>query len=254
MKIFPSIEEYKKRLDVLSHNAAAGGARVIVWQEYGFQIAEDEEPAFIDYCSSLARGENVYICIGLIVYKKNLNLKGENKSILINPDGKVEWQYVKYNLVPGLETAKIKRGKPVLPFVQTPYGIFSTAICHDCDFPRYILQAGRGGADVLLNPTLDWKETTPLHTNMTVFRAVENGFSIMHPAGDGLSIAVDYHGNVLAVKNDFMTKNDIMFADIPVKGVRTIYSYTGDLFAWLCFIGLILILINFFYSKKKTFK
>ncbi len=29
------------------------------------------------------------------------------------------------------------------------------------------------------------------------------------------------------------------YADVPTKGIKTIYTYIGDLFAWLCVIGLL---------------
>ncbi|GAI81779.1 unnamed protein product, partial [marine sediment metagenome] len=66
------------------------------------------------------------------------------------------------------------------------------------------------------------------------------------------SNAVDYHGNVLAELNDFATEERIMIADIPKQGIKTIYSQIGDLFAWLCVLGF-LIMIGLSFSKfKKT--
>ncbi len=33
------------------------------------------------------------------------------------------------------------------------------------------------------------------------------------------------------------TEDGIMYADIPTKGIKTIYSAVGDLLGWLCVIG-----------------
>ncbi len=89
----------------------------------------------------------------------------------------------------------------------------------------------------MLSPYLEWEEITPFHAYMSVFRAIENGFSMIRPAGDGLSLAVDYQGRVLAAKNEARTNQRIMFADLPLKGVRTVYAFIGDSFAWLCILG-----------------
>jgi len=54
---------------------------------------------------------------------------------------------------------------------------------------------------------------------------------------NGISFAVDYHGNVLASKDYFTTSNEIMYADVPTKGTKTLYPIIGDAFGWLCVLG-----------------
>jgi len=97
----------------------------------------------------------------------------------------------------------------------------------------------------MLVPSWDWKEIDPLHTQMAVFRAVENGFSMVRQSGEGLSMAVDYLGRTLSTMDHFMTEDHVMISHVPKKGIRTIYSYVGDLFAWLCCAGLVIIVILF---------
>ena len=38
--------------------------------------------------------------------------------------------------------------------------------------------------------------------------------------------------------DDFASQDNVMVAQVPIKGVRTIYARIGDLFAWLCVAGL----------------
>jgi apolipoprotein N-acyltransferase len=52
-------------------------------------------------------------------------------------------------------------------------------------------------------------------------------------------MAVDYEGHVISASDYFTTDNQIMVANVPMHGVRTIYAMIGDLFAWLCIIGLL---------------
>jgi apolipoprotein N-acyltransferase len=52
-------------------------------------------------------------------------------------------------------------------------------------------------------------------------------------------MTVDYEGRVLSASDYFTTDDQVMVASVPMHGVRTIYATTGDLFAWLCVIGLV---------------
>jgi apolipoprotein N-acyltransferase len=44
---------------------------------------------------------------------------------------------------------------------------------------------------------------------------------------------------MLGSQNYFTTSDGIMLNSVPMRGVRTIYSRIGDLFAYLCVAGLI---------------
>ena len=105
------------------------------------------------------------------------------------------------------------------------------------DFTSLINQAGEKNIDIMLVPAWDWRAIDPLHARMAVFRAIENGFSMVRQTGNGLSIAVDYEGHTLSAMDQFTSDNNTMISQIPAKGVKTIYRMIGDSFAWLCVIG-----------------
>jgi apolipoprotein N-acyltransferase len=107
------------------------------------------------------------------------------------------------------------------------------------DFPPLLRKVGRARADILLVPSSDGKAITQLHHVQAVFRAVENGVSMLRAARWGLSSAVDPLGRTLATMDDSLAAQKVMVAQLPTKGVATIYSRIGDLFAWLCIIGLL---------------
>jgi apolipoprotein N-acyltransferase len=73
---------------------------------------------------------------------------------------------------------------------------------------------------------------------MASFRGIENGFSIVRAAGNGLSAAFDYQGRTLATA-DYSTTKQAMIAHVPAHGVKTIYAVIGDLFAWLSMLGFV---------------
>jgi apolipoprotein N-acyltransferase len=109
------------------------------------------------------------------------------------------------------------------------------------DYPTVIQQAGRNGIGLLLVPSRDWFEVDPIHTHMAVFRAIENGTSLIRQADAGLSIAVDPYGRVLAQADFFGTTDRTMVAQIPVKHVPTIYSLFGRYFEWLAPVGFLIL-------------
>ena len=65
-------------------------------------------------------------------------------------------------------------------------------------------------------------------------------------------MAVDYHGKPLAKMNYFKTNNHIMLAHIPTKGVKTIYPFIGDAFAWVCIAILALMILLTYLLKRRT--
>ena len=217
-------------------------ASIMVWPEGTIRVLEEEEQKFIDQGKALADLRNVHLLMAYFVLpEKNPSRLGENKCVLINPEGQVEWQYLKIHPVPG---STDKPGDGIIPVTDTPFSRIGTAICYDMDFTGLIHQAGRKNIDIMLVPGWDWKEIDPLHTQMAVFRAVENGFSMVRQSGEGLSMAVDFLGRPLSVMDHFTTDDHLMISHVPKRGIRTIYCYIGDLFAWLCCVGLLILVIK----------
>jgi apolipoprotein N-acyltransferase len=107
------------------------------------------------------------------------------------------------------------------------------------DFPQFIRQAGKSGADILLVPASDWETIKYLHSGMAEFRAIENGTSLVRATRWGLSIATDPFGRTSAATDSFSAMQDVMVAQIPVEGVSTLYTRLGNWFAWACLIGLL---------------
>ena len=126
----------------------------------------------------------------------------------------------------------------MLRVVETSHGRIATAICFDLDFPQLVRQTGRAGADIVLAPSSDWRAIDPIHTRMATFRAIENGAAVLRQTKRGLSIAVDHAGRVLAEVDYFRSEDHVMVAVVPTRGVTTIYSKVGDVFAWLCLVAL----------------
>lgn len=107
------------------------------------------------------------------------------------------------------------------------------------DFPQFIPQVGNADVDTIFVPASDQEPIKLLHHAMAVFRAVENGVSMVRATRWGISTAVDPLGRILAMMDDFQAVQKAMVVQIPMAGVGTLYARIGDLFAWLCVIGLL---------------
>lgn len=135
--------------------------------------------------------------------------------------------------------------------VDSPYGRLVNVICFDADYPGMMRQAGQARADLMLVPGDNWQAIDQAHTHDATFRAVENGSSLVREASKGLSMTVDYEERVLSASDSFTTDQQVMVAYVSMHRVRTIYATVGDLFAWLCIIGLVALTVLAIAQRRK---
>lgn len=173
----------------------------------------------------------------------------KDQAVLIDPQGLVIWSFDKARPVPGLDHLVPGDGK--VPTVNTPYGRISNVICFDGDFSYLSRQAGQAHADLMLVPSNDWRQVDPWHTQDITFQSIENGFSLVRQTSNGLAIAVDYEGRVLASSDYFATVDQVLIASVPTQGAQTLYALVGDLFAQLCIAGLIIFLAVALIQSRK---
>jgi apolipoprotein N-acyltransferase len=220
---------------LLAHTAleAAAGARLVFWSEAALPVLKTDEPALIARGQSLARTHGIYLGMAMGTIDPTASRWLDNKLVLVTPDGDVAWEYRKARPVPGGEMAHSAPSDGRLRTLNTPWGRVAGAICFDMDFPDLLVQAGRAGAQMVLVPASDWPEIDPWHAEMASFRAVEEGFSMVRQTRNGLSLAVDYQGHVLAHEDDLESADHVMVTQVPVRGAATPYALWGDAFAWL---------------------
>ena len=237
---------------------ARAGAKIIVWSEGAAGVVQEDEAALLAQASAFTRTTGTYLDMGvseLLVHPVQTQSKllpsrfMLDESILVDPSGSVVWRYEKTHPV-FLGDISVVPGNGQVPTVQTPYGRLSKVICWDADFPSTLRQAGQAGADILLVPGNDPQAVDPYHTQVTTFRAIENGYSLVRQASNSLAMTVDYEGHVLSAADYFTTNHQVMVAYVPMQGVRTIYATIGDLFAWLSIAGLV-VLTGFAFVRRR---
>ena len=231
----PSAETTDNDLLARSEQEMQAGARIVFWSEANAEVLKKDEAGFVARGGDLAAKYHAYLGIALVVHDEGMNPSVENKLILIKPDGHVAWEYNKVRPLPG-DNQILGDGK--LRVLDTPYGRLTSVICFDGDFPQVLAQAGALKADVLLDPSHDWRAIDPWHTQMASFRAIEQGVNLIRQTSYGLSAAFDYQGHRLAAMDYFQSAGNAMVTQVLTRGVRTVYSRLGNWFAWLCLAAL----------------
>ncbi|MCK4559400.1 MAG: carbon-nitrogen hydrolase family protein [Calditrichia bacterium] len=234
-------EKTISRIESLTKKAAENGAKIVSFQEFTMTINEKDENRLVEQYKRIAQKNNIYLSITYAYFAKEG--KGENKHMFIDNNGEIQLDYAKRYLLgfgPFGETAVFRKGAEIIQSTDTPYGKIGISICRDMGFPSFMRQAARDNVDIMLSPSYDWpKSPAPWYLSNTI----ENGFSFVRPTYNGYTYAADYHGNVLAHMDSDETEDGIMYADVPTKGIKTLYPMVGDLLGWLCVLGMVTLVV-----------
>ena len=162
------------------------------------------------------------------------------------------WDYHKAFPVPNGDGQEIAPGPAIVPITQTPFGRLASMICYDLDWIPYPRQAGLARVGLVLVPADDWLAIENDHANSAVYRAVENGFSMIRPTSKGVSLAVDPLGRELARGEYYTTDRLTIVAAVPVQALPTLYSRIGDVFAYVCIIAFIAVTALGFARRQRV--
>lgn len=213
---------------------AKAGAQIVHWPEMAIFLPEEDEADFIGRVRQIASDEGIYV---VAPYALEFQDGGpfDNKLLIIDPSGKVVLEHHKYG---GATLDGAIPGDGVLRTVESPYGTLSAIICNDTNHEEVVLQAGKNGTDILFSPSMEHQPIDPIHAHMAMYRAIENGVTLVRQADNGLSIAVDPYGRVLSTMDHFNNTERVFVAKVPILSAFTIYPYIGDLFAWFAVVAL----------------
>ena len=270
------LEQYRK----LTIKATNDNPDIIIWPETSVPGYPDREPGLMSYIKGLSKQVGVPILIGApLVATEESRYGGDyNSALLFSKKGVLIRQYNKLHLVLLGEFIPLSRYFPwlynILPVVGrfipgSDYTIFqlpsrkpasfSVLICFEDIFPGLVRQFVRAGANFMVNMTNDaWFGKTCAayqHASNSVFRAVENRRPFARSANTGLSCFIDRTGRIYS-------KVGSNGEDIFIEGYRTsditfyrdalftFYTRFGDIFIFLCFIIVLVFLIDYIRLRK----
>jgi len=236
---------------------------LIVWPETAVPLYLRYDAEYFGRTASLARWVARPLLVGFPDAGEAEDGRGlkYNAAGLFDPNGTLARTYWKIHLVPFGEAIPWQDVLPILERIDLgegdyspgrevivfdgPIGRFSVLICFESIFPRLARRFVQRGAEFLVNITNDdWFGDTPAaaqHAAMAVFRAVENGVSVVRCANSGISGLVDPYGRILARTPLFERLEVVVAVPVPLSG--TLYRRTGNAFLWICAAGMVVYLV-----------
>lgn len=220
----------------MTETAIADGAKIIVWPELALIGVEEDVQAAIVQGQTLAEAGGVYLAMPVFIAFPNSDRTMENKLFVAGPDGRIVYEHVKYggNILEG--TVK---GSGEIQVIETPYGNLAGIICWDTDYPNIVTQVGQQQTDILLSPAKDWEGINPIHAEMAVFRAIENGTAVIRQSDEGMSIVVDGYGRTLATGEGLVDNGNYLITEVPTTSPTTLYPVVGDVVGILATVSLV---------------
>ena len=146
---------------------------------------------YLSEISKIAKEYRKWILVGSLVVKENNNIK--NRSVLINPKGKIQIYYDKIHMYDAilskkekyLESKTFTPGK-LIKSVNLPWGRVGLSICYDLRFPNMYRKLSKKGSLFIAVPSAFTKTTGERHWHSLLrSRAIENFSYIFAPAQSG---------------------------------------------------------------------
>jgi apolipoprotein N-acyltransferase len=247
------------------------GAQAVFWPESSTPFFFEEDPAAANRIRDLARSASVPILVGSDQIEASRERPSPpqagapatpseppryyNAAFLVQPDGTIGAVYRKMHLVPFGEYVPLKSllffvgplVEAVSDFSPGDAAVLlpvrghlaSTAICYEIVYPDLVRRFVRGGSELLTTITNDaWFGDTSApyqHFAQASMRAIEQGRYLVRAANTGISGIVDPYGRVLARSRLFTPI--ALVGDVRFLRVETLYSRTGDWFAYVSTLG-----------------
>jgi apolipoprotein N-acyltransferase len=241
------------QLDAISIAAGQKDHGLVVWPEVPAPFSLNEAD-FARRAQGIARDSQSDFLLGVVGWEPGPDgrLRAYNSAAMLDPEGRVEFQYDKIHLVPFSEYVPWRdffwfaKGLTGLAgdfshgtryaVGQLPGGRFGTFICYEAVFPGEIRRFVLNGANLLINLSNDgWfgRSAAPAqHLQMARVRAVEHRRWLLRDTNNGYTVAVDPYGRIVArLPADVRGELDAPYA---FRGDTSLYTRWGDWLPGLC--------------------
>ena len=249
----------------LSATTGTSSPSLIIWPETAVPFYFGFDAARSDALTAFERQLNSYLLFGSVMVKRPPS-PGKpplltNSAVLLDREGNVSYIYDKIHLVPFGEYVPLRSllffvdklvagigdyepGDKVIK-ANTAVGSFATFVCYEIIFPGLVRRFYSRDGDFIVTITNDaWFGRTAgpyQHFSMAVFRAIENRKPVLRAANTGISGYIDSSGRIRRATPLFERRVETV--DIRTDRSRSFYSRYGDIFSYLCIVGLLLLLL-----------
>lgn len=215
-----------------TREAAARGARLVVWNEGGLPFDPQRERT--DEFRTLAAETGAYLVIGYRV--KESDGLHRNEVTLLAPNGRFLGTYGKDH--PGTFAGDYSDTRGTYPVYRTDLGPLSTIICYDLDFTDTARKMALGGARLVATPSADVPAIARTHYTHLVFRAIENRMSMVKADNEFDSAVIDPYGRILSkTVHPGGGGQATLVADVTLGSGRSPWVSLGNWFGWATVIG-----------------
>ena len=130
-----------------------------------------------------------------------------------------------------------------------------TLICFDSIYETVAIESARSGAEMFIVPSNDsWfydSRAMNMHHSQNVLRAVEQGKYTVNCGNTGISSFVSDKGEIISDMPIY--QEGYIIDTVYASSGRTLYSYIGNLFVYLCIaVALVPLVLNVLIKKKYT--
>lgn len=226
------------KLFAVSEELVSSGIKILSWPSGNAAVFSEDLDGLVERMQAFAEAHQIYFFPSLLVMDA-ADVPDPNRVLAITPEGDIAYTHYK-----GRNPNQGYYQGNEIQTIDTPYGRIASPICFEMEFHRYIRQVGKAGVDILIVPGDEpSRQNAVVHTELSMFRAVENGCSMLRTTLEGLTMGADYEGRVLSQMNYYQTLDSrTIVTELPTHGVRTLYSRWGDWFAYGCILLLVLLL------------
>ena len=244
--------------------------RFVIWPESPMNFTYAGDRTFQEQLANFTRQNQTSLLFNSLEPAPNDGFY--NSALLVNQGGRLIAQYDKIRLMPFGEYVPLPHWLPgaslitglvgdftpgdkytLMPFGEKRAGTF---ICIESAYPWIARRLTNEGADVLINisndgylgPTAVMRQ----HLANAIFRAVENGRSMVRVTNTGLTTIIDVRGRAEDVTTPFQPASRVWQLNPSVK-VDTFYTKHGDVFAYACAAITVFVLLAIFWSNRRSF-
>jgi apolipoprotein N-acyltransferase len=239
-------EQYAQRAQEL----IARGAQVVVLPE-NLGVVVDPDVAKTD-----AVFQRVADQTGAAVIAGMTHVSGgvQHNEARIYAPGVAPRGYDKEHLLPPFETRMYAPGTTRLLFdapAKAAGQAWGVAICKDLDFTEPARAYGKAGVGLMLAPAWDFRVDGFWHGHIAVMRAVEDGFTLVRAARNGLLTVADDRGRIVAETASNSAPFATLLASVPAGHNRTLFLLLGDWFGW-CAMALLALAVGRLTSASQS--
>lgn len=219
----------------LTREAAAKGARLVVWPEGFLRVIPQESPAFKGALEALARETKTVLAVGYAIETPDGR---RNEVALVTPQG--EWAVTaKDHPVPWAESGSVTKGQ--VATVTLDGAKIGAIICYDADFTDTARERAAEGLNLLVASAHDWPAIGEARATHLQMRAAENRLPAVMADWQIGSVVLDVSGAFVAVMNHSVPTRGVLVADVSLgAGAVTPYGRVGDLAGWISIGGFVL--------------